>query len=181
MNPTIGQYVHILFLNKTSAEGFVYQWSDEKAVLSSESGESFLIINNPSRDIMTIKLWVKNNKKDNEEKLKELRDSIRKRVLKNVGNGNSSDIELPESEKPDSLTDLVELRKQALALEKEEFARKAVSHEMTQVGSVGNYVFPNFSKMQRPILNPSEENSGEDVEHYSELSKMFKNKDENNR
>jgi len=160
MNPEAGQYIKVLFVNGTSAEGTVQSWSDEKSVLVSDN-ESICIIHNTLVNVLTVIIHAKYRPK---------------RVA-------TQEFEkLAEEPKKDKQTiqDLAELKKELNRYEREEFFGKLRTHEMTQTGSVGTYAFPNLSKKPRPIKRPSEENNGKGVRTYPGLHEMFSRKDEDN-
>jgi len=51
-----GQFIKVIFRNGTTLEGFVKNWSDTKATLTSEDKTTSLIIMNVSEDVMLIKI-----------------------------------------------------------------------------------------------------------------------------
>lgn len=161
MNPEKGQYVKILFNNGTTAEGIVQSWSDEKSVLISENRESILIVQKSKEDILTVIINTKYKTKEEANRKQE--------ELVN---------EVPKTKK--TIQELAELRKELNRHEREDFFNATRSHEMSQVGSVGHYVLPNFSKKPRVIQRPGPQDKRTNVRHYSGLLEMFDGEDEDN-
>ncbi len=190
MNPEVGQYVRVVFLNGTSAEGFVHSWSDEDSVLVDDTRETFLVIKATKRDVQMIKIDLRRvpseeMKRRQDEARADLREQIRKRTMEPTTVPEPHDTEeIQQAEVPEDkpagspIQRLVDLRKEAIRLEKEEYFSRVKTHTMGQVGSVGNYAFPNLSKKPRPFEHPTEEDSGEDVRYYPGLSEMFGGEEE---
>lgn len=178
MDPLIGQSVKILFNNGTAVEGTVVQWSDDKSVIKSINKESLFVIQKTKQDVLAVIIRL-NDKKVEKESIQHSIDmkksaSVDKKELEkqyeDIKNNQNDDLRIKK---------LVELKSELNQLEKEEFFNRFRGHEMTQIGSVGNYVLPNISKKPRIVERSSEENQRKNVRNHSKLSKMFarKNKD----
>lgn len=191
MEPKSGQLVKVLFNNGTAVEGIVIEWSDDKSVLKSKNGESILIIQKTKQDVLSVIINLRYKEDTVSTKVEQIEVEQRE-VKQKVQPVIDEDLEKQyekikdESSKDLSSDDLrirklVELKSELNRLEKEEFFNQFRSHEMTRVGSVGNYVLPNFSKKPRPFKRPSAQNQGEDVRDHSSLPPLFNNKNKNSR
>lgn len=190
MNPEQGQFVRVVFVNGTTAEGFVLSWSDEKSSLETDAKESILMIQNTARDVQMVKIDLK--RLPNEELLRRqeearagIREQIRKRILERPADepdpSPEDEVEISDDKpKASPIQTLVDLRKEAIRLEKEEYLNRAKSHEISPTNSLGHYAFPNFSKKPRPFQHSPEEDSGEDVRYYPGLSDLFGGEDKGN-
>lgn len=161
MNPELGQYVKILFVNGTSAEGVVHSWSDGKSVLVAENKESMCIIHNTLENVLTVIIQCSYlPKKRAVEKFEELAEE-------------------PKKDKR-TIQDLAELKKELNRQEREDFFNNFRTHEMSSVGTVGQYALPNLSQKPRSFKRSAPENNGKGVRTYPDLSEVFSGKNKNN-
>jgi len=124
------QLVKILFRNGTSIEGIVEVW-DEDYVLRSEDGKSILIIQDPSQDIMAIKVI------------------LREQDLKRIEPKQNYAADDPDSSIPNPqelrAKKLAELHLLAAAQEKQDVINKLRNHNIGEIKQV-KYSPPSFLK-----------------------------------
>jgi len=131
MFPTSGQQVKCFFRNGFIAEGIVENWSAAGAQLKSLDEQSCLIINNPSSDIVMIKVSLKNRTINN------LKNSIK---IESVENMPATD---PFSEEYNK--SLVQLRKEKAEMERRIISEKLKEHRPSHgIGKV-KYEQPGFN------------------------------------
>jgi len=149
MIPQAGNVVIAIFRNNIQIEGEVVSWSDNKAVLKSLTGSSFIVIQRPLDDILFYKI---SNAKNEYEKIKEK----------------------PIKEKED-LQNLAKLKTDLNELKRAEIREKLNTHEIGEVKAV-SYGIPRISKI-KSIEHPSgTQVSGEGSNIGSELSNLFSKK-----
>ena len=127
-----GQYVKVVFKNSTQLEGVVESWTEKQAILRSVSGDSLMIIQNTSEDVMAIKIILDFTPPT--EVPKKL--SIMEEKFEAVRATPVSD--------PHRLQRLADLRKQANQAEKEIIANKLKDNRPEPRES--KYGFPNLTK-----------------------------------
>jgi hypothetical protein len=125
MDPKKGDSIRILFKNNVNIKGIVVLWSNDKVVLESTDGGSFLIIYRPLEEILFVQITYENSKKKQEVK-----------KIDNDTNKPANDLELQK---------LVDLRKMLIAQEKQNIAEKLRDHNIGPVTGV-TYENPSFFK-----------------------------------
>lgn len=137
--PIKNQYVIVFFKNSYKPEGFVEEWTDKKAILRSEDGQSLLILNDLT-EVLMIKIEL--NRQSKNEKSKEIISPKLQELSE----------EFQETTKRPGISDL-KLRKMAeLKILMNEEEKKIVrhrlsSHHVSEVRPV-NYERPRF--FQKP-------------------------------
>jgi hypothetical protein len=149
MTPQAGNTVVIIFRNNIQIDGEVVSWSDNKAVLKSLSGSSFIVIQKPLEDILFYKI---SNAKNEYEKIKEK----------------------PIKEKED-LQALAKLKSDLNELERIEMKEKLNNHEIGEIKAV-SYGIPRISKIKSSEHPPRTEISRESFCIGSGLSNLFSKK-----
>lgn len=169
MNPEPGQYIKILFNNGTNAEGIVESWSDDKSVLSSKNNKSIMVIQKTKIDVLAVLIY--------KSEITSQLDSKSKEEIMNKYS------ELINEKKKDlnTVKELAELKQELNVQEREDFFSKLKTHQMTNVGSIGKYALPNFSKKPGALEHPAPEDKRKNLGHCQDLFDMFASKDENNR
>jgi sRNA-binding regulator protein Hfq len=130
MNPEKDQSVKILFKNGMYLDGIVESWTDTKAVLRSLDGNSLIIIQNTSEDIMAVKVYLKTS-----EKNIELKTNLEKE-FQEVLDKPAEDINAKTKR-------LVDLRMMLSEQDKKIVANKLKEHHITEPNKV-KYGYPRF-------------------------------------
>lgn len=124
MKPEIKQRIKCLLTNGTLVEGIIENWTDEEVVLLSLDGESLLILPQPQRDIMLIKIVL-----DDKEKIKPVEKPKPKLPQSELHKQFEEVLALP-SDTPGRIETLAELRKQLTEADKAIVARKLKEHHI---------------------------------------------------
>lgn len=139
MIPTKDQYVKIIFKNSTQADGFVEEWSDQKAILRSQDGKSLLIIPDILTNVLAIKVYLESPQPAHVKveaalrKKEELNHSFENSKKENYDDGYLK------------AKTLLELRKLQAELDKKIVSEKLKDHTFSQM-KVPKYELPRFLK-----------------------------------
>ncbi len=146
MTPIKNQYVRVIFRNSSHVEGFVEQWSEQKALLRSSDGKSLLIIQDVCADIMAIKVYLEPQPEAQLVEPKVTTEVQRKREI-------DDDFDAEVCKREENIDQylraktLLELRKLQAEQDRKIIAGKLKDHMPTQV-RVPKYELPGFLKKQ---------------------------------
>ncbi len=137
MIPQKGQHVRCVLSNNLIIEGIVDSWEDEKSVLKSLDGESVSIIQNTSRDVVLVKIILKEYKKPAERIV--IKNELEKKFDEEKKKPIQDDLRLKN---------LAELKVLMIEQEKKIISEKLKDHHISDIKKA-SYGQPKFFKKQR--------------------------------
>jgi len=145
MIPVKDQYIKLFLRNGTHVEGYVEQWSDRQAILRSDDGLSYLVVQNVTEDVMLIKIFNEPESViDPEYKAPKEPPFYPRRDMTEEFERVRREPAIDEHLKAKTL---LELRKLQIEQDRKIISERLKDHTPTQI-KVTNYELPRFFKKQ---------------------------------